>query len=72
VLLHRLWVSGEVYESLRNGHPITMPALHKVKTFSGRKNKKATKPSFGDCVNRLAHFRREDGKRGRQKDGSTG
>src|SRR6266481_10082048 len=26
VLLHRLWVSGEAYEPLRNSHPITMPA----------------------------------------------
>ena len=26
VLLHRLWVSGEVYEPLRNSHPIPMPA----------------------------------------------
>ena len=26
VLLHRLWVSGEVYEPLRNSHPAAMPA----------------------------------------------
>ena len=26
VLLHRLWVSGEVYEPLRNSRPIAMPA----------------------------------------------
>jgi len=26
VLLHRLWVSGEVYEPLRNRHPAAMPA----------------------------------------------
>jgi transposase len=26
VLLHRLWVSGEVYEPLRNSHPRAMPA----------------------------------------------
>jgi transposase len=26
VLLHRLWVSGEVYEPLRNSHRIAMPA----------------------------------------------
>jgi transposase len=26
VLLHRLWVSGEVYEPLRNSHQIAMPA----------------------------------------------
>jgi len=26
VLLHRLWVSGEVYEPLRNRHQVTMPA----------------------------------------------
>jgi len=26
VLLHRLWVSGEAYEPLRNSHPIPMPA----------------------------------------------
>jgi transposase len=26
VLLHRLWVSGEVYEPLRNSHQVAMPA----------------------------------------------
>jgi transposase len=26
VLLHRLWVSGEVYEPLRNSHPAALPA----------------------------------------------
>ena len=26
VLLHRLWVSGEAYEPLRNCHPAAMPA----------------------------------------------
>ena len=26
VLLHRLWVSGEAYEPLRNSQPVTMPA----------------------------------------------
>jgi len=26
VLLHRLWVSGEAYEPLRNSHPAAMPA----------------------------------------------
>ena len=26
VLLHRLWVSGEVYEPWRNSKPIAMPA----------------------------------------------
>ena len=26
VLLHRLWVSGEVYEPLRTSHPAAMPA----------------------------------------------
>jgi transposase len=26
VLLHRLWVSGEAYEPLRNSHPVSMPA----------------------------------------------
>jgi transposase len=26
VLLHRLWVSGEVYEPLRNGNQTAMPA----------------------------------------------
>jgi len=26
VLLHRLWVSGEIYEPLRHNHPRTMPA----------------------------------------------
>ncbi len=26
VLLHRLWVSGEAYEALRNSHRVAMPA----------------------------------------------
>ena len=26
VLLHRLWMSGEAYEPLRNSHPVSMPA----------------------------------------------
>jgi hypothetical protein len=26
VLLHRLWVSGEAYEPLRNSHQAAMPA----------------------------------------------
>ena len=26
VLLHRLWVSGEAYEPLRNSRPVLLPA----------------------------------------------
>jgi hypothetical protein len=26
VLLHRLWVSGEAYEPLRNSRPVVLPA----------------------------------------------
>jgi hypothetical protein len=26
VLLHRLWVSGEAYEPLRNSRPVRLPA----------------------------------------------
>jgi transposase len=37
VLLHRLWVSGEVYEPLRNSHQTALPAAAQVKIFLGRK-----------------------------------
>jgi transposase len=40
VLLHHLWVSGEVYEPLHNSNPRAMPsAKHKPKTFFERKSK---------------------------------
>ncbi len=64
VLLHRLWVSGETYEPLHNSQCTTMEGSsvkQKPKHFFERKNK-SPKPSFGDCVNRLAHFRRDDGR----------
>ena len=56
VLLHRLWVSGEVYEPLHNSSQSSdCRPQHKVKNFH-RKEKKSPKPSSGDCVNRLAQL----------------
>ena len=61
VLLHHLWVSGEVYEPLHNSSRATWPQPRKTKAKTSqnrsRKRKdKSPKPSSGDCVNRLAHF----------------
>jgi hypothetical protein len=58
-LLHRLWVSGKAYEPLRSSQSTTMREQRKTKnkTFLEWKNK-SLKPSLGDCVNRLAAFRR--------------
>ena len=54
VLLHHLWVSGEVYEPLHNSSRTTVrPRPRKNKTVPGRERQKP-KPSSGDCVNRLA------------------
>ena len=72
VLLHRLWVSGEVYEPLHNSNHTAMPIAASVKIFCERKSKsKSPKPSFGDCVNRLARLPSLDGKKGRKSGGST-
>ena len=56
--LHRLWVSAEGLRTVRNSDRRALPRLSKVKTFCERKAKPRS-PSFGDCVNRLAHFHRK-------------
>src|SRR5262249_37917438 len=62
VLLHHLWVSGEVYEPLHNSGRATVAQPRKGKTntkskpFQEEKRQKP-KPSSGDCVNRLAQVR---------------
>ena len=74
VLLHHLWVSGEVYEPLHNGSRTTVAAASRVKTkpFQEEKRQKP-KPSSGDCVNRLAQVPLSKSRTtGRQTDGSTG
>jgi transposase len=54
VLLHHLWVSGEVYQPLHNNQSASMPGSSiKSKSFLKGKDK-IQKPSSGDCVNRLA------------------
>ena len=56
VLLHRLWVSGEVYEPLRNQQADSdAGGSIKPKTLFERKSQ-SLKPSSGDCVNRLAQL----------------
>ena len=62
VLLHHLWVSGEVYEPLHNsnrtdsGGSRVKPNEQKQSQNRSRKRKdKSPKPSSGDCVNGLAH-----------------
>jgi hypothetical protein len=58
VLLHRLWVSGEVYEPLRNSSGLPLPAAAQF-GFINRKHK-AQAPSSGDSVNRLAGWKGGD------------
>jgi len=54
VLLHHLWVSGEVYEPLHNSSRTAVAvAAQKTKTKSFQEEKdRSPKPSSGDCVNR--------------------
>jgi transposase len=40
VLLHHLWVSGEVYEPLHNSSGVQWGPRRKTKTFQGRKKQK--------------------------------
>jgi hypothetical protein len=60
VLLHHLWVSGEVSNRCTTaaGRPWRQPhktkRQNKVKIVLGREPSKGPKPSFGDCVNGLA------------------
>ena len=65
VLLHHLWVSGEVYEPLRNSKPTSdAGGCIKPKTLCERKSQ-SLKPSSGDCVNRLAQLPSSRWNRGR-------
>ena len=59
VLLHKLWVSGEVYEPLRNNHKV-VSAVVELDPKS-----RAQPPSSGDCAQVLAQLPRRDGSRGR-------
>ena len=53
VLLHGLWVSGEVYEPLRNsGQFVAAAAQLRSKPMGSTKSK----AEFGDCVYRLAQL----------------
>jgi transposase len=45
VLLHKLWVSGEVYEPLRNNHQVVSAVASQRVDFNSR----AQPPSSGDC-----------------------
>jgi hypothetical protein len=56
VLLHRLWVSGEVYEPLYNSQrkPLAIAAQKQKHRQEGKI--KSLKPSSGDCVNRLGQL----------------
>ena len=75
VLLHHLWVSGEVYEPLHNSARIVAVVKEKGKTKSKpfqEEKRQSPKPSSGDCVNRLAHVPLLGETTGRQSDGSTG
>src|SRR6202171_3225307 len=44
VLLHRLWVSGEVYEPLRNNHKVVSAGVE------SDSNSRAQPPRSGDCA----------------------
>ena len=79
VLLHHLWVSGEVYEPLHNSqHPAMLAARIKTKGKTKSKpfqegKRQKPKPSSGEGVYRLAQVRFvEDRSTGRQTDSSTG
>ena len=65
VLLHQLWVSGEVYEPLRNSQQTSdAGGCIRPKTLFERKSQ-SPKPSSGDCVNRLAQLSSSRWNRGR-------
>jgi hypothetical protein len=55
VLLHHLWVSGEVYEPLHNRKE-SVAASSSLKTILRRERAKRNTPSSGDCVNRVAQL----------------
>jgi transposase len=65
VLLHRLWVSGEVYEPLRNSGQRAMPQRHKSKTFLGRKMQKAQSRVSVTASNAWPNLHPRDETRGR-------
>ena len=76
MLLHHLWVIGEVYETLHNSSRVTVAAAAlkqkpSHKSFQEEKRQKP-KPSSGDCVNGLGHVPLLSATIGRQTDGSTG
>ena len=56
VLLHHLWVSGEVYEPLHNSGRMAMPGSGVNQRHSKKGKTKSKTPSSGDCVNRLAQL----------------
>ena len=70
VLLHHLWVSGEVYEPLHNRSRAALPLA--AYNILGKGKRQKPKPSSGDCVNRLARVPRLRESRGRQSACSTG
>ena len=70
VLLHRLWVSGEAYEPLRNSRQLPCRQPHSLRFIEWKH--RAPAPSSGDCVYGLAQLPSRDGKRGRKSGGSTG
>ncbi len=73
VLLHRLWVSGEVYEPLRNSSQTSDAGSGiKSKTFFRKEKQKPKRRVPVTALIAWPNFHPRDGNGGRQSGGSTG